>query len=279
VGGSALAVHSNQSPTTAPAAVYASVVNRVYGTPVQRQAADEWVWWTAQNAADECRRRVGVEHPARALVSLSDRETVAPGDLLGFAPTGAHFGVAEQLRRAVVATENAAHFARWMARSSDWTRARWVAAQHCEAVSASSLVRVPPGQAELAAALVGELARVQATVMPTLPADYRSCLRSNGLPVADLSALQVRVEQAFPAVALGARTVPGRLAGWQDAVAFEHRAAAVDARCRAAAVEALTVAAAPHLSTFAVEHAAGLNRVAGGWARIELEARELRPED
>jgi hypothetical protein len=73
--------------------------------------------------------------------------------------------------------------------------------------------------------------------------------------------------------------VPRRLAGWQDAVAFERRAAAVDARCRVAAVEALTVAAAPQLSTFAVEHAAGLNRVAGGWARIELEARELRPED
>ena len=55
--------------------------------------------------------------------------------------------------------------------------------------------------------------------------------------------------------------------------------AVIDARCRAHAVDVVMAAALPQLTTFAATHAEALNAVAAGWARIEVEARELRPED
>ena len=274
------------APTNRPphahraAIVYASIVARVYGTPAQRQAADERAWHAAQAAAGECRSRAGVDYPARGYTPRSERAHVAPGDLLGFAPARADFDIAEQLARLVQTTVNAEHFARWMTRTGRGSGVRWMAAQHCEATAAAMIPgRSPDGQEQLDGALVDDLTRAQATAAPTLPADYRSCLRANDLDAADLPALQARVEQAFPAVPLGARTVPARLPGWEDAVMFERRAAAVDARCRAHAVDALMTAALPQLATFAATHAEALKEVAAGWARIEVEARELRPED
>jgi hypothetical protein len=252
------------------ATVYASIVARIYGTPAQRQAADERSWHIAQNAVSECRSRAGLHYPAPAYTPTSEHEHVAPGDLLGFAPARADFDIAGQLARLVQTTVNAEHFARWMARTGR------VSARRCAATVAPT---IPEGHQRLDAALVPVLARVQATAAPTLPADYRRCLRADGFEAADLPALQARVERAFPAVPLGARTVPVRLPGWKRALAFEHRAAAADARCRAHAADVVLAAALPELTTFAATHAEALNEVAAGWARIEVEARELRPED
>jgi hypothetical protein len=278
-----LAACAGDSPaaTQAQAAtVYASIVSRVYGTPAQRQAADERAWHITQTTADECRSRAGLRYPATGYTPPSEREHVAPGALLGFAPARADFDIAEQLNRLVQTTVNAEHHARWMARTGRGSGVAWQAAQRCAATAATAIPQaVPNGQEQLDAALVAELARVQATAAPTLPADYRDCLQANRLDAADLPSLQARVEQAFPAVPLGARTVPARLPGWKHAVAFEQRAAAVDARCRAHAVDVVLTAALPVLTTFAATHAEALNEVAAGWARIEVEARELRPKD
>jgi hypothetical protein len=210
----------------------------------------------------------------------SEREHVTPGDLLGFAPARTDFDIAEQLTRLVLTTVNAEHFARWMARTGRGSAVTRQIAQRCTVTVATAIPQdVPNGQEQLDAALVAELARVQDAAAPTLPADYRSCLKANGLGAADLPTLQARVEQAFPAVPLGAKTVPTRLPGWKHAVAFERTAAAVDAQCRAQAVDVVLTAALPQLTTFAATHAETLNEVAAGWARIEVEARELRPED
>jgi hypothetical protein len=262
------------------ATVYGSIVTRIYGTPAQRQAADERAWNLAQVAARECRDRAGIDYPARAFTPVSERTYVAPGDLLGFAPARPDFDIAEQLDLLVLRAMNVEYFARWMARTKRGSGPAWVTAQRCEGTATATTARLAPdGQEHLAAALVAELSRVQATVAPTLSADYRGCLRAHGFDAADLPALQARVEQAFPAVPIGARTVPARLPGWPDAVAVERRAATVDARCRAHAADVVMRAALPRLTTFAATHTEALDEMSAGWSRMETEARELRFPD
>ncbi|UQU66534.1 hypothetical protein COUCH_09835 [Couchioplanes caeruleus] len=260
--------------------VYASVVTRIYGTPAQRRAADERAWKLTQIAAGECRRRAGIDYPARGFTPVSERTYVAPGDLLGFAPARADFDIAGQLELLVLKAVNAEHYARWMARTKRGSGPAWVAAQRCEATATATTARLAPeGQEHLAAALVAELSRVQAAAAPMLPADYRNCLHAQGFDAAGLPALQARVEQAFPAVPVGARTVPARLPGWPDAVTVERRAAAADARCRAREAGAVMEAALPRLTTFAATHTEALGEMSAGWSRIEVEARELRFPD
>ncbi|MFB9358208.1 hypothetical protein, partial [Actinoplanes nipponensis] len=258
-------------------AVYTGIVTRLYGTPAQRLAAEEQAWWTAQAPAQECRRRAGVDHPARGFTPRGERRAVAPGDLAGFAPLGADFDVAYRWEQLQLAADNARLFARQVARTAEGP-GRWTA-QRCEAAARAVAARVPAGQQRLATAFVDELTRAQTAAAPGLPADYRRCLHAHRLAAADLPALRALVERAYPTVRWPAGTDPARLPEWRAAVAFEHRAAAVDARCRAGAVRTLTVSAAPRLATFAVQHAAELSEVSDGWARFEIDVRGLRPPD
>lgn len=209
----------------------------------------------------------------------SDREDIAPGNLLAFAPAREDFDVAAQLIRAADARlvlDSAANGAGGSDRAS--------VVRRCETEAAAATgPRVPDGQQALAGALVDRLRRVQDAAAPTLAADYRTCMAAGGIPVADLVALRTRVERAFPATLATVEYDPTKLPGWAAAVAFEHRAAAADARCRETAVKAVRAAAAPQLAEFTREHAAELDRVAAGWAWIEVDARNAEhaagPED
>lgn len=285
VATAALAACSGPAPAASPAAGYDKIVSQVYGTPAQRRAADARAWWTARIAAVECMRRAGQAYSIVGYNAPSDREYVAPGNLLAFAPARPDLDVADQLVKAAstrLVLDSAARSVTIDDGSTDPGRAPAVRRCETEATAAAG-PRVPDGQPTLAAELVDVLSHVQAATAPTLAADYRTCMAAADLPAADLADLQTRVERAFPAAPATVEQDPTTLPGWADAVAFEHRAAAADTRCRQAAVKTVRAAAAPQLVEFARQHAAELDRVAAGWAWIEADARNAEtaagPED
>ncbi len=281
----ALAACTGAAPAASSAAGYDKIVTQVYGTPAQRRAADARAWWTSRVAAVECMRRAGHTYSIVGYNAPSDREYVTPGNLVAFAPARQDLDVADQLVRAAdarVVLDSAAHSVTNDDGSTDPNRA--ATARRCETeATAAATSRVPDGQRTLAAQLVDRLRQAQTATAPTLAADYRTCMAAAGIPVADLADLQTRVVRAFPVTLATVEGDPTKLPGWADAAAFEHRAAADDARCREAAVKTVRAAAAPQLAEFARQHAAELDRVTAGWAWIEADARNAEaaagPED
>jgi hypothetical protein len=285
VTAAALTACTGAAPATPPAAGYDEIVAQVYGTPAQRRAADARAWWTSRIAAVECMRRAGHTYSIVGYNAPSNREHVSPGNLLAFAPARQDFDVADQLVRAASARlvlDSEARSVTTDDGSTDPDRAP--AVRRCEtAATAAAPGRVPDGQQTLAAQLVDRLRQAQAATAPTLAGDYRTCMAAAGIPADDLADLQTRVERAFPVTQATVEGDPTMLPGWADAVAFEQRAAAADARCREAAVKTVRAASAPQLVEFARQHAADLDRVAAGWAWIEVDARNAEtaagPED
>lgn len=280
-----LAACSGTAPAAAPAAGYDKVITQVYGSPAQRQAADARAWWTARLAAVECMRRAGHTYGIVGYNATSDREYVAPGNLLAFAPVRQDLGVADHLVRAGGARLVLNAAANGVANDDGSTNSDPVADAHrCETEAAASAgPPVPDGQQTLAAQLVDRLRQVQDTTAPTLASDYRTCMAAAGIPATDRADLQTRVERAYPVTPATVEHDPTRLPGWSEAVAFERRAAAADGRCRQASVKTVRAAAAPQLAEFTRRHAAELDRMAAGWAWIEVDARNAEhaamPED
>lgn len=285
VSTAALAACSGAAPAAAPAVGYDKIITQVYGTPAQRQAADARAWWTARLAAVECMRRAGHAYGIVGYNATSDREYVAPGDLLAFAPVRQDLGVADHLVRAGGARLVLNAAANAIANDGGSTNRDPIADAHrCEAeAAAASGPSVPDGQQTLAGRLADRLRQVQDATAPTLASDYRSCMAAAGIPAVDLADLQTRVERAYPVTPATVEHDPTKLPRWAEAVAFERRAATADARCREAAVRTVRAAAAPQLVEFSRQHAAELDRVAAGWAWIEVDARNAEtaagPED
>ncbi len=284
VATAALASCAGAEPGAPSTARYDKVVAQIYGTPAQRRAADARAWWTSRVAAVECMRRAGHTYPIVGYNAPSNRESVAPGDLLAFAPTRQDLDVADQLIRAADARLVLDSAARNVTGDGSTEGDPASAVRRCETeATAAAGPRVPDGQQALAAKLVDRLRHVQAAAAPSLAADYRTCMATAGIPAADLADLQTRVQRAFPATLATVEYDPTTVPGWADAVAFDHRAAAADARCREATVRTVRAAAAPQLVAFARQNAAELDRVAAGWAWIEVDARNAEtaagPED
>lgn len=281
----ALTACSGSAPDTSPAAGYDTIIVQVYGTPAQRRAADARAWWTSRVAAVECMRNAGKTYTIVGYNAPSNREYVTPGNLLAYAPARPDLDVADQLIRAADARLVVNSAAYGVAEDDGTTDpGRSSAVRRCETeATAAAGPRVPDGQPTLATKLVDELSRVQIATVPTLAADYRTCMTAAGIPVTDLADLQARVERAFPVTLETVDDDPTTLPGWSDAVAFEHRAAAADARCRQSAIQIVRAAAATPLVEFSRWHAAELNRVAAGWAWIDVDARNAEtaagPED
>ncbi len=285
VATAAVAACSGAAPAASPAADYDTIISQVYGTPAQRRAADARAWWTSRIAAAECMRRAGHTYGLVGYNAPSDREYVTPGNVLAFAPARRDLDVANQLVRAADARLVLDSAARNATNDNGSTNLdRVAAARRCETeATAAAAGPVPDGQPTLAAQLVDRLSHAQAAAAATLATDYRTCMAAAGIPATDLADLQTRVERAFPATVETVEYDPTTLPGWADAVAFEHRAAADDARCREAAVTTVRAAAAPQLREFARQHSAELARVAAGWVWIEVDERNAKtaavPED
>jgi hypothetical protein len=263
------------APAASSAADYDQIVTQIFGTPAQRRAADARAWWTSRVAAVECMRRAGHTYAIVGYTAPSDREYVAPGNLLAFAPARRDLGVADQLVRRASARLVLDSAARGGTNDDGSTDpGRGPAVRRCESeATAAAADRVPDGQQALAAQLVDVLSHAQDLIAPTLAADYRTCMAAAEIRAADLADLQSRVERVFPATMETVEYDPTTLPGWADAVAFEHRAAASDARCRELAGTIVCKAVAPQLVSFARQHAAELDRIAAGWAWIEADAR------
>jgi hypothetical protein len=285
VATAALAACAGSPPAASPAGGYDKIIAQVYGTPAQRQAADARAWWTARLAAVECMRRAGHTYGIVGYNATSDREYIAPGGLLAFAPMRQDLGVADHLiRTGGVRLVLDSHANEGANDDGSTNLDRAAAARRCEAeATAATDPLVPGGQQTLAARLVDRLGGLQAATAPTLAADYRTCMAAASIPATDLADLQTRVERVYPVTLATVEHDPTKLPGWAEAAAFERRAASADAHCREAAVKTVREAAAPQLGEFAREHAAELDRVAAGWAWIEVDARNAEhaamPED
>ena len=281
VAATVLAACSRAVPAALPETSYDTIVAQVYGTPAQRRAADSRAWWTSRLAAVECMRRAGYTYGIVGYNAPLDREYVAPGDLLAFAPTRQDLDVADDVIHASASRNVLDAEARGVTLdngATDLDRIR--AAGRCESEAGAVPSRVPDGQQSLATHLVDVLRAAQTSAAPTAAADYRTCMTAVGIPATGLADLRARVKRTFPTTTA---TDPTKSPGWASAVEFESRAATADGRCRESIVKAVRVAAAPQLAEFARQHAAELDRVAAGWAWIEVDALNAEhaagPED
>ncbi|MEU4626650.1 hypothetical protein AB0G04_42535 [Actinoplanes sp. NPDC023801] len=266
-------------PAAAPAGVdaptvLATVLDRVYGTPQQRQAGEERMWLTSQSAIAACALTKGVVYGVTPYQPMLPPTEPAPGDLLGFAPQRDDFGVAARIEMLAKRGEtpnpglpaDAAAQARW-----------FTAVESCQgAATAGEALRVPAGQEKLETDLVDVLAQVQQRVAPDLPGQYASCMAKAGIDAADLSEAYLKVEQKFPPVSFERPSDPTTLPQWPDAVAFEKKVAAADWACREPQVTKAIEAAAADLQQFTADQASQLSQVAASWAAMPGLAQNLR---
>ncbi|KAB1916147.1 hypothetical protein [Micromonospora sp. AMSO31t] len=266
-------------PAAAPVGVDAptvlsAVINQVYGTPQQRQAGEERMWLTSQSAIAACARTKGVMYGVTPYQPMLPPAEPAPGDLLGFAPQRADFGVATRIE--MLAKRGEVPNPGLPAAADD--QARWfTAVESCQdAATAGEKLRVPDGQPELEAKLVDLLGRVQQQVAPDLTSQYASCMKAAGIDAGDLSEAYLKVEQKFPPVSFERPSDPTTLPEWADAAAFEKKVAAADWACRESRIDEIVNAAAADLQTFNSTNTTRLAHVANGWKAMPSLAQTLR---
>jgi len=280
VTGCATRAAAEWNPPAAPAAAtvdaaqvtYDQVIDKVYGTPDQRQEADEANWLRTQLATASCMAKTGLHYQPVPFQNLPDTG-VAPGDLLAFAPARQDFGVGRRVQAFAAAGELTQPA---LDGASVEQNARYAQAMSVCATGQVMDTGTTKGQEILDGELVAALSKVEQTATPNLAGDYRACLAVHGLQARDLSELYVQVEQAYPPISYEKASDATKVTGWAQATAFETAAAATDASCRAAAIDVALVAAAPVLARFAKVHAAELDAVATGWARATTDVLTLR---
>ncbi|MGY4911361.1 hypothetical protein [Micromonospora aurantiaca (nom. illeg.)] len=266
-------------PAAAPVGVDApamlsAVIDQVYGTPQQRLAGEERMWLTSQSAIAACARTKGVVYGVTPYQPMSPPTDPAPGDLLGFAPQRADFGVAARIE--MLAKRGETPNPGLPVASDD--QARWfTAVESCQnAATEGEKLRVPDGQQELEVELVDLLGSVQQQVAPDLTRQYTSCMKSAGIDAGDLSEAYLKVEQKFPPVSFEHPSDPTSLPEWADAVAFEKKIAAADWACRESRLDGVVNAAADDLQKFTTTNTARIARVADGWKAMPSLAQTLR---
>ncbi|WBB75621.1 hypothetical protein O7602_09000 [Micromonospora sp. WMMD1128] len=266
-------------PTAAPVGVDApamlsAVIDQVYGTPQQRLAGEERMWLTSQSAIAACARTKGVVYGVTPYQPMSPSTDPAPGDLLGFAPHRADFGVAARIE--MLAKRGETPNPGLPAAADD--QARWfTAVESCQnAATAGEKLRVPDGQQELEVELVELLGSVQQQAAPDLTRQYAGCMKSAGIDAGDLSEAYLKVEQRFPPVSFERPSDPTALPEWAGAVAFEKKVAAADWACRESRLDGVVNAAAGDLQKFTTTNTARIARVADGWKAMPGLARTLR---
>lgn len=258
-------------------AVYDQLVTQIYGTANQRAAADELAFLIAQQAIATCAAKVGVTYAIPTYIA-ADRQVVAPGDLLAFAPLRSDFGVGAGIQRRAAAGDLVNPGL--AAASSDGERDRWwTATNSCQTAEAhGNSLTSPPGQAQLEERLIATLQAVQNRVLPDLTAEYATCMHSAGIDARDLAETYLEVGRAYPAVSYGEPFDVTTLPGWADAVAYEHKAAAADAGCRAGYLDVAMAAARPDLADFAAANASTLSGHAAAWSDVERQLAGVRAQ-
>ncbi|WP_229405066.1 hypothetical protein [Micromonospora sp. NBRC 110038] len=267
------------APAAAPAGVDAAtllstVLDQVYGTPQQRQAGQERMWLTMQSAIAACALAKGVVYGVTPYQPMRPPTEPAPGDLLGFAPQRADFGVAARIEMLARRGETPNP---GLPAAADAQGGWFTTVESCQgAATAGERLSVPDGQEELEAKLVDLLGQVQQQVAPDLPGQYANCMKTAGIDAGDLSEAYIKVEQNFPPVSFESPSDPTALPEWADAVAFEKKVAAADWACRESRVGEVIEAAAADLQQFTTTNATRLTQVADGWNAMPGLAQTLR---
>lgn len=256
-------------------AAYTKILEQVYGTLAQREAAEERAWINAQAAMSACVAKTSSTYGITPYPGGLSSTHPAPGDLLAFAPAREDFGVASRLTaKADKAERTNPGLA---AATTDAEKKQFFKdLQGCQKAAVPFEGTNMPARAEaLIPKLLSTLERVQKQATPTLRADYGRCLKEAGINAADRPELYALVDNAFPSVPAG-HGDPANLPGWGQAVAFERQAAATDAACRADAVEVAMAAAPAELEKFSKANAADLATASAGWAQAETDVKALR---
>lgn len=250
-----------------------AVISQVYGTPEQRQAGEELSWLTSQAAIAACALPKGATYTVPTWTPSLPPTPPAPGDLLGFAPQRADFGVAKRIE---TLAKRGQPINADLAAAAD--KDAWFAAvgscQH--AAQAGEKLAVPAGQEVLEGKLVDALTAAQSEAAPNLAAEYATCMKSAGIDANDLSETYIKVEHAFPAVSSDKPTDPTGQPGWDTAVAFEKKAAAADWNCRSSRRAEVIAASVDEIDAFTAANATALTEVAAGWGELPRLAEAQR---
>jgi hypothetical protein len=257
-------------------AAFARIADQIYGTPAQRAAAEERSYLTAQAAIADCAARAGIDYAITAFVPVTNPDSpVAPGDLLGFAPLRADFGVATRIIR-LAAHGSPTNPGLAQATTAAATANYFTTIEQCQdAATAGDRQAVPDGQEALEAQFVTALTEQQNFLLPP-DEPWRKCMTQQGINTWDLTSLYVQVESKYPPVSYDTPSDPTRLPGWAAAWAYETRAAASDVTCRTHQVDLQMALVPDFLADFEHDNTAALQATAAGWHDMPAALQSLR---
>lgn len=265
------------SGAAGPRATFETLVAQIYGSEEQREAGRELSYLTSQKAIAECALPKGATYGVVPYAPSSPPVEPSPGDLVGFAPRRADFGIATQIQ--LLAARGEPVNPGLAAVDGPAAEHRWFqAVESCQgAARPGEQVEFPAGQPALESEFVEALTAAQDEAAPDLPGKYAFCMAAAGVKVADLSAAYISASERFPVAPPTEKSDATKLPGWADAVAYERKVATTDWACRASHVPRVIEASEDRLAAFARDRSARLAEVANGWAELPALARQQRP--
>ncbi|MEU8076004.1 hypothetical protein AB0B31_11180 [Catellatospora citrea] len=254
------------------AGLYDRILTALRGTSQDRLAAGARMTAELQGSIVDCMRAADFDYtPAPYERTAGGPQT--PGDLTTLAPIGeGNFGLAEFQRGVAEATDKTINPG-YTTLTTDQQRADYNrAASACGNAAPQPREFRPDGEVKL----IGELEQMFLAIearpdITALRAEYGTCLQAAGFDATDHLSLFLLVQSKFPLSTTGGAEM-STTKQWATAVAYEQRAASVDATCRVELRETAMAIAAPQLAQFAATHAAELQRASDQWA-----ARRLLP--
>ncbi|MFI2663995.1 hypothetical protein [Micromonospora carbonacea] len=254
---------------------YNRVVQSIYGTPEQRSATEELLFFKVQQAISGCMRGEGAKYAITKFSGIARFSLTAPGDLTAFAPLSDDFGVADRLAQLAADGEPTN---REFSSLTDKGRDEYLRAlEGCQNAGQQFQGQsMPAGHDDLANRLIDALSKVERSAEVTAAlAKYPACLAERSVKAPDWSALYLSVEKSFPPTP-SAPTDVTKDPQWLKAREYEQRAAAADAECRSETREIAIIAAAPVLARFERDNAAALKGIGVHWSEAEAEVITMR---
>lgn len=259
------------APTSSAAgpAVFADIIDHIYGTPTQREAGLERQFYAWQAALGGCMVAKGAQFglPTYVTGGLSD-QLIGPGDMLAFSPQRTDFGFARRTAAAAKVPGTRDNPALLALSGADADA--WIATQNdCDpATRATEELALPKDMTAVDAKLQTELGALQTELAPDLERTYGTCMAAAGVPANDLPDAMNIAGQKFPPVPADKASDPTVLPGWAEAVQAEKQIAATDWRCRGDDTTRVVNASGERLTGWAGQHSQELEAVAAQWAAM-----------
>ncbi len=235
-----------------------------------RLAAENFMYAQLEEATAACMARQGFVHvkmPPRRL--YAGPQSLGLGDMGSVAPLGAGtFGVAANVRSSAEQADQ------WRAEQAavvvpaNRRRAQLLAASRCHRTAPTPYEHRPPHANSLISELEPTFRRVEK--LPAVAAALRAypgCMEAAGIKAGTYVDIFLAVSQRMPNPDIGWARLEHN-PRWIAAVAFERRAAEVDAVCRQPAQDRAMAAAAPQLQQFVTDHRVQLAEARDSWVRL-----------